>query len=112
MKPTGKNLEQFTTWFHTDGEENFNGLDNIVQGYAQPYDAFELLPFSMQQGVYLEYYDSVGCYITIIVDSPLRNEWDIWYKKSLKAPKGRGKSRQEALTEAFKKADELINKRS
>lgn len=115
---TGKNKEQFEKWFREKKPKNYSinyitmcsdkaflfMTDNVIK-------AFECSPFSMQQGVYLEYLDSVSYHIKPWHDW----EYDYYsfnivnlYGVTLKCISGY-KSRQEALTEAFKKADELIN---
>jgi hypothetical protein len=78
----------------------------------------------MQSGVYLEYLDSVGYYFTIIPNWVKGNKTFRVGCHNLKdgiinsfflRPKestvlfNEYSTRQEALTEAFKKADELIN---
>jgi hypothetical protein len=110
---TGKNKENFEKWFHTDGEENYEGLDSIVHSIYQPYDAFKSLPFSMQSGVYLEYLDSIG--VVIDVDSEMCTK-EKYFEYTIDGINGHEsfddmlfETRQEALTEAFKKTDEIIN---
>ena len=114
---TGKNKEQFEKWLHEWGmsKENKEKCDSLSDdsegcGYWGTI-AFYFLPKPMQQGVYLEYLDSVSYHIKSWHDW----EYDYYafnivnlYGETLKWRSGY-KSRQEALTEAFKKADELIN---
>ena len=99
---TGKNKEQFEKWFRL----NFHWtIEDAGDGTY-----FNALPFEMQIGVYLAYYDSVGvvveenksptiCYWYFMINDSA-NEYD---------DNNNFKSRNEALREAFKKADELIN---
>ena len=96
---TGKNKEQFEKWLKVK--------------YPHFWRSFYNLPKTMQIGVYLEYLDSVECYITLdfyrpMDDEPREFEYDI-YNKDDWTSQGSFTTRQEALTEAFKKADELIN---
>ncbi len=100
---TGKNKEQFEKWYKD------------VYFYAtemrKNYNSFTKLHFTMQQGVYLEYLDSVeievDCFKDVIYEE--ESEDSFWWGVGEDID-GHEPTRQEALTEAFKKADELINK--
>ena len=100
---TGKNEIAFYNWLMK------------WKGNREYFPSFQDLHFSMQQGIYLEYLDSIGYYIDNR-QNPYKigvYEYFIWNDSvtSKKRILGEGfKSRSEALTEAFKKADELINK--
>lgn len=92
---TGKNKEQFKKWY--------KGLKRIKRTPIR----FEVLPFSMQSGVYLEYLDSVG-YVVLI--DKVGDTWEVFLLTNKRELLLDTKTtRQEALKEAFKKADELIN---
>lgn len=101
---TDKNKEQFEKWLINYLIKEVNGYDIII---------FELLPFSMQWGVYLEYYDSVGVTITVDYDVNNREPFYYWIAINMetKYSGGDGLSRQEAQTEVLKKADEIVNER-
>lgn len=98
---TGKNKEDFEKWFKSS--DNSKDWD---------YSDFKDMSFSMQQGVYLEYLDSVGIRINVEWDYiGLEGDefsWFYWIEGDSKFKQF--PTRQEALKEAFKKADELINK--
>jgi hypothetical protein len=109
---TGKNKEQFEKWLKIEVKKHYHfmQIENVI--------GFKILPFSIQLGIYLEYLDSVGihieskCWIDKTEDVNLTYYYCNWC--SINHPKEEDGSdyptRQEALTEAFKKADELINK--
>ena len=98
---TGKNKEQFEKWYIEK--------DHVTR-IMSTYWYFSKLPFEMQIGVYLAYYDSLGIYITcndnisgdcwyctFVVD----NHLEVGYDKE---------TRNEAYKEAFKEMDKLRNK--
>jgi len=99
---TGKNKQQFEKWL----EKNFNNH----------YGDFNSLDFRFQIGVYLAYYDSLGIYINVISDFEhicLETfNYEIIFKNHVNEIEcNQGiKTRNEAYKEAFKKADEIINK--
>lgn len=101
---TGKNKEDFEKWMLKDKSDI-----EILDYNFDLYNLFFSLPFSMQQGVYLEYLDSVGYHVEIrynrhwIGYNILNNIQALLYGYTGYT------TRQEALTEAIKKADELIN---
>jgi hypothetical protein len=121
MKPTGENLKQFVIFiskrdwiFDLDGKTFIN-----------PYDYFVMLPFEMQIGVYLAYYDSLGLDMRIkmvkIEDDSFLYYCGVFGFTDEKAMLGRNiinmfyecrkETRNEAYKEAFKKANEIINQR-
>ena len=110
---TGKNKEDFNEWLIHTKSATVNMVGTIFN--FSNTDSFIHLPFSMQSGVYLEYLDSVGYFIDIS-QTPSRIgkfEYFIWHDSlysRIRKTKSQFTSRQEALTEAFKKVDELINK--
>lgn len=110
---TGKNKEQFEKWYR----EFIKSKDHRAVRTDNTYiDLFNEWLFEMQSGVYLEYLDSVGYRVEMMTytnatenkeATEFHFNWminDFW-DDSIDYP-----TRQEALTEAFKKADELINK--
>ena len=112
---TNKNKEQFEKW---QKDENwFVDADMFGEDYTN-LEIFNELPFDLQIGVYLAYYDNIRLSIEV---KPIDN-WDSWcfviYGEDCQAPfyqvLNSGliecKTRNEAYKEAFKKADALINK--
>jgi hypothetical protein len=119
---TDKNKQQFEKWynvkFRLDLISSINS-NNYIVSTSPSIDSFYKLPFEMQIGVYLAYYDSLG--IIIDIEADLYNdknvflyiwhinsffEWDCSSHNDIPP----FKTRNEAYKEAFKKADELINK--
>lgn len=111
---TGKNREQFENWY----------FDNDMNASRCSMDllSFYGLPFEMQIGVYLAYYDSLG--VVIYMDYSATRK--VFYTIGIEINKSGTHenynviingvcdsryfdSRNEAYKEAFKKADELIN---
>ena len=99
MMFTGKNKEDFEKWLF---------VHLIGENYSS--DEFEHFTFSMQQGVYLEYLDSVGYYCDAEKDMMYEDGIIFtYYINASYQTSEHFRTRQEALKEAFKKADELIN---
>ena len=102
---TGKNKDNFEKWY-----------DKIysIPLYTDPNGEkdFYCLPFEMQLGVYLAYYDSIGikcfCYWSL-ANNKFSSE--LWKQNSL-LELSFFDLRSEAYKEAFKKADELINQKN
>lgn len=102
---TGGNKIQFEKWY----EDKFNTVNK--GGYIHIVGFYNLC-FEYQIGVYLAYYGSLGYYIT--------NDWgnqlnEVVYKSSVWNNRKEhltcdGDTRNDAYKEAFKKADELVNK--
>ena len=109
MRLTGKCKEDFCYWWV--------GNPKKIKGVSEAYyngEKFESLPYSMQYGVYLDFFDSVG--IRIVIDIDFENEvYDkfalyIEYKKHSFCSYGMNfKTRQEARTEGIEKANEIYN---
>ena len=77
--------------------------------YMQVSD-FNELPFPMQWGVYLEFFDSVGIVIEIKPHYKLKN-FDLWMSNGDMLVKvQRYDTRQEAQQEAIKKAFSILEK--
>jgi hypothetical protein len=89
--------KQFEEWWQTH-----EVYDNTPMDLLSQYDFYEL-PFSLQWGVYLEFFDSVGIRI---------NAGFQWFRifKQGATPyfEDKFKSRQEAQQEAIKKAFEIL----
>ncbi|NQY41970.1 MAG: hypothetical protein HRT87_01285 [Legionellales bacterium] len=101
---TGKNKIEFEKWYYK----------NI--GFI-PKCGFYELPFEMQVGVYIAFFDSVGFNIGVDRDYDFVNEchtdkWDsgFLFEGNYQTVKGYFNSRPEAQKEAIKQADELRNK--
>lgn len=123
---TGENKKAFEEWY--------KDIYFYASEMRKNYNNFTKLPFEMQSGVYLAYLDSVGVYIEIKIFCYSPDEWIVnifWHDdnvgKSLTSHRDNGKliwerydlekgltvfpTRNEALKEAFKQADNLINKK-
>lgn len=120
---TGKNKEDFEKWYSENQIviEYVATEDGDTDKYSIGITRLYEHPFSMQQGVYLEYLDNL-C-IRVIPDYDInKNLWFAWVitndhiNRVKIMSKGNGRNvlyfgnRKEAITEAFKKADELINR--
>ena len=95
---SSKAKEDFETW-----------LEQYHEVFYRSGFHFTDLPQSMQSGVLLEFFDSVGIYIEIEVNlkpisytSRVLNDRGYYYHYTLE-------TREEALKEAFKKAEEIYN---
>ena len=115
---TGRNKEQFEKWIITNRKDyslvNSEYLAWISKGELGGLRYWNELPFEMQIGVYLSYYDSKGYVIDIMysfvfekytfeVENKTGN-LNLRYKENLY------KTRNEAYKEAFKQADKIMNK--
>tara|TARA_R110000787_G_scaffold276483_1_gene385429 strand:- start:672 stop:980 length:309 start_codon:yes stop_codon:yes gene_type:complete len=100
MVLTGKCKEEFERWFAKKSKED--------QYWYVGYNKFELLPDSMQYGVYVDFFDSVGLFIEIANDNKeIKTFWlDINDKEIDDVELN---SRPEARTTAIEKANELYN---
>ena len=90
--------KQFEEWLW---EFIKNDLHNIMTTSAE---GFNTLPFSMQWGVYLEFFDSVGIRITV-----QHGANGFYFKTSGKVDKHGYTTRQEAQQEAIKKAFKILS---
>ena len=108
---TGETKEDFERWLHSNDVLIKEGI------YDHTYltDVFEELPLNLQYASIIEWFDSVGIYISInYVDfyDELRNDtgFETYVTNKGLSVKFRSvSSRQEALTEAIKKANEIYN---
>ena len=92
--------KQFEEWLHK--EYNHEMYMDFNAEFVS-HEIFDQLPWSMQQGVYLEFFDSVG--ITIYNSAPERSgEWSIMVRSKCVS----GETRQRAQQEAVKKAFEIL----
>jgi hypothetical protein len=103
MKLTGKCKEDFEKWLEEKYEDIKVSMSHQLM--FSPYHHFHLLPQSMQYGVYVDFFDSVGG-VLIHSIKPLRSgEWECLVN-------GRaviGETRQEARVKAIEKANEIYN---
>jgi hypothetical protein len=109
----GKNRIQFEKWYVRDFLNNKKAHKESIR-YETLINRFDNLPFEMQIGVYLAYYDSLGIEITVVC------MFEKWKYKIIRIDTIKYKvysfreagleSRNEAYKEAFKQADKLINK--
>ena len=109
---TDKNKEQFEKWCKKLYVKNlhFRNISDVI--------GFDNLPFEMQIGVYLAYYDNLGK-TKIIADYDVnKKDWFVWVLKDQRVrilmrdntlERMSFNSRNEAYKEAFKQANELIN---
>ena len=116
MKLTGQCRKDFDKWISTDFEldENPITINTPYEGDIEVHvsDNFDILPNSMQYGVYVDFFDSVGIKISIrnISDA----YWFVINNVNTEGKKdryeGRYMSRPEARTKAIEKANEIYNK--
>ena len=96
---TGKNKEQFEKWFKKSSMyEEYIFLTQIDV-------SFNDLPFEMQIGVYLAYYD----HKEILINAMSYERSRYWIGNVNHNITSKKHTRNEAYKAAFKKADELIN---
>lgn len=119
---TGKNKEQFEKWGVSEKGYTLVNREYLAVYMDKDRSLGSLvywtdLPQEMKNGILLEYLDSVDFYIHIGTWSDGKQNRYFYAIRSEDGETVFGvdimqlmKSRQEALTEAFKKADELINK--
>lgn len=108
---TGKNKKQFKEWLKIIYVKNlhFKNIHDVI--------GFENLPFEMQIGVYLAYYDGLGVEIMVKSWRQSKNVFiysvNELYKESCYSNDEDKifNTRNEAYKEAFLKADELINQK-
>lgn len=60
---TGKNLEKFNKWLENYSEKDQSLMNKELDIY--PDEIFHKLPFEMQLGLYLAYFDEIGIVIHI-----------------------------------------------
>jgi len=119
MKLTGKCKEEFEKWYIIHYEDQYEDCGNTPEeqrGYVELKgfpdgvlwcNGFYDLPPSMQYGVYVDFFDSVGIYICIYFGDVGGYEVHI-YAKGYKNI-GTYERRQEARTKAIEKANEIYN---
>lgn len=106
--------KDFEKWLSNDFEPNEQSIsvDCSYEGEIEVYasENFESLPFSMQYGVLVDWFDSVGVNITIDYDF---NEGIKYYGFYIFANYGKQSfsTRPQAREKAIEKANEIYNKR-
>ena len=119
MKLTEKCKEEFSVWLVCgEGIINFEKYYNDRDGSDDPYTWFMELPQSMQYGVYVDFFDSVG--VDLRVDKIFfdEHEWfcciinRVFINTDNGLPINHFNTRQEARTEAITKANEIHNRRN
>ena len=110
MKLTGKCKEDFEKWYIKQGL-NFNVVTDVEGNkdtYYFPISYFNDYPKSMQYGVYVDFFDSVGINIEITNDNKhIKTFWvDVNAKETDDIELN---SRSEARTAAIEKANEIYN---
>jgi hypothetical protein len=95
MKLTGKCREDFEKWYILNRQNQRLDIDGCYTHYT----LFAIEPFTMQYGVYVDFFDSVGINITIT-----RKAWVVTPNQN-----GYCDSRSEARTAAIEKANEIYN---
>ena len=112
---TGKCKEDFEKWFkRLDGQEEEHEWFIYLTKGRNPIGFFYEFPFSMQYGVYVDFFDSVG--LTLLINT---ETYDCWWstilEEDLMSPYFESckpietESRNEARTKAIKKANEIYN---
>ena len=111
MKLTGKSLEQFEKWYC----ENVYKKECELYHYALVvYDQFYIHSESMQYGVLVDFFDSVGIYIHIVMEEYGFDMDKTIHKCSITInfEHFEGElTRPQARTKAIEKANEIYNNR-
>lgn len=114
----GKAKEDFEKWYLTT-DVYIDSMSELIE-YPNSILAcfYNVVPFSMQSGVLLEFFDSVGIYIEVSFNPSVYSmdevihynvfEWAIMENENYHHNEY-FKTREEALKEAFKKANEIYN---
>ncbi len=124
MELTGKCKEEFEKWFKATycfmGNMQREGQQfETDEQFISKFEHFNISPSSMQYGVYVDFFDSVGIGIvsnTFTISNETSYNFDIYhnggYLSNREALKDVCKMRSEARTAAIEKANELFNERS
>ena len=99
---TGETKEDFERWLHSNDVLIKDGI------YDDTYltDVFDKLPLNLQYASIIEWFDSVGIYITSDYFELNKGFYSDILNSNFAIVKP---TRQEALTEAIKKANEIYN---
>jgi len=107
---TGKNKEQFEEFLQENFNDHYGYIFGDKEGELYACDCFPELPFEMQIGVILAYYDSLGVDIDIHKTNDNKYSALIDNRMIHQTEQNKWKTRNEAYKQAFIKADEIINK--
>ena len=105
MKLTGKAKEEFEKWF----VESYKNEINYGR-VPMPSTLDRYIP-SMQYGVYVDFFDSVGVEVDITPQRKFYEYQVSWSDSDYKYDRTSKKDRQEAREQAIKKANEIFNNR-
>lgn len=105
MMLSGRCKEDFEKWYPTRDNNRFNntGMSMVKYFYG---DSERTTEFSRQYGVYVDFFDSVGIRVQLIMDQEAFDFRVLVARKSL----GYFDTRHEARIKAIEKANELYNK--
>jgi len=104
MKLTGKCKKDFEKWYNL---EYLFGIHHIVEFSID--DFYNLPLHSMQYGVYVDFFDSVGIHISTNAYSPKELSTAYWYDIQPQEVDCTGQNtRQEARTKAIEKANDIF----
>jgi hypothetical protein len=112
MKLTGKCKQDFQNWyFNQEIFDDYYITYVPKKGMLDEFKCidFKELPNSMQYGVYVDFFDSVGIYIQIETRIFDKEHPCYIYSKTVYNRVGLFKSRQQARTAAIEKANEIHN---
>ncbi len=112
MKLTDRTKKEFEEWKHNLYNKWVHDDKKGYENYG--YSKFNELPPSMQYGVLVDYFDSVGIHVEISLLSYkaelVGKEYNWWIgEKSGSVNDFTGTSRQKARTKAIEKANEIRN---
>ena len=106
---TGKNKEQFEKWYNAQ-DKTLEPLFFTTKKSDYDNYCFYELPFEMQIGVYLAFYDSIGYRVGMDCYYDMQGTYRAdFVDKNNKVHGFQSKDMNTSYKEAFKKADELIN---
>jgi len=113
MRLTGKSLKDFKKWLDNEFDVDEQPIrfyqDHAdVETYASEH--FEILPFSMQYGVLVDWFDSVGIYIEVLIID-IEDEVQFFYDVNNFCCSENFETRPPARQKAIEKANEIYNER-
>ena len=110
MEVTGKAKESFEKWMHSCKFEELelNDYGDLYEVFDVSY-IFEQLPESMQYGVYVDWFDSVGVEIEITQSERFEGVWCYYFEESMNDYQGNASTRHKARTKAINKANTIYN---
>lgn len=103
MKLTGKCKEEFEKWL----SEHWVKFESDGAGFYMEYkEMFYQTPFSMQYGIYVDFFDSVGVEVVCFL---MNGEYNWFIEGDIED--NFTKTRHEARTKAIEKANEIYNEK-